>query len=207
MIKYNKLYIYPSYSCTQLFFLSSCQSTSSLVNVLDTTGTCRYTYAPFTINTLLRTFFKCETFKYNADQVSGVHNTVALLLCCLCIRWLLMWSTNLWRSAITRKPMTGRLWLCDYLFLAQVLTFSHCYTWCVHCSSIIRNIEYSQEEPETPPREETLSKWKCYLSGNRKKRVNQWRCVLSNKCTESDTTVDKLTSKEIIWFETPIFNS
>lgn len=32
----------------------------------------------------------------------------------------------------------------------------------------------------------------------RKKRVSQWHCVTSNKCTESDSTVSKLTRKRLI---------
>lgn len=32
----------------------------------------------------------------------------------------------------------------------------------------------------------------------KKKRVSQWHCVTSNKCTESDSTVSKLTRKRLI---------
>lgn len=99
---------------------------------------CRYLHI-LTINTLLEIqsivfffFFYVKLSSIMPIKLSGVHNTVALLLCWLCIRWLLMWSTNPWKSAITWKPMTGRLWL--WLpFMALVFNYNHCCAWCVHC--------------------------------------------------------------------------
>lgn len=142
------------------------------------------------IETRVCVFFKCETFKYNANQVSGVHNTVALLLCCLCIRWLLMWSTNPWRSAITWKPMTGTSMVVT-TFNGSSFNYTHCYTGCVLIAPALSGIIVYSKRSKRPPREETLSKWKYTFQD--KKKVNQWRCVVSNKCTESDTTVIKLT--------------
>ena len=45
---------------------------------------------------------------------------------------------------------------------------------------------------------------RLYPNGNilfRTKKVNEWHCVVSNKCTKSDTTVIKLTLKNIylVW--------
>lgn len=142
----------------------------------------------------MSSFFLCETFMYNANQVNGVHNTVALLLRCMCIRWLLMLSTNLWRSAITWKPMTGSLWL--WLpFMALVFT-THTVTCGVFTGSALMEIRGTRDHRVK----------RLYPNGNftfqEQQKVNQWCCVMSNKCTESHTSVMKLLfkkNKTIIW--------
>lgn len=55
-----------------------------------------------------------------------------------------------------------------------------------------------QEEQETTSGRDFIQ-MEIYFSGQ--KKVNEWHCVVSNKCTKSDTTVIKLTLKNIylVW--------
>lgn len=99
-----------------------------------------------------------------------------------------MWSTNLWRSAITRKPMTD-VYGCDYLSMAQVLT-SHTVTHGVFTAPTLSGISMYSSRSRRPPCAETVSKWEFYFSGNTKRwssddeswAINAWNQIplLSN---------------------------
>lgn len=128
----------------------------------------------------------CQSSKWYS-----LHCSFTTLLCvcvCVLIRWLLMWSTNLWRSAISRKPVTD-VYGCDYLFMAQVLT-SHTVTHGVFTAPTLSGISMYSSRSRRPPCAETVSKWEFYFSGNTKKwssddeswAINAWNQIplLSN---------------------------
>lgn len=77
---------------------------------------------------------------------------------------------------------------------------THTVMWCAHSSGVIRNKtgNLSGAREHLVEGLNPNGTFAFREADTKKKRVSQWHCVTSNKCTESDSTVSKLTRKRLI---------
>lgn len=77
---------------------------------------------------------------------------------------------------------------------------THTVMWCAHSSGVIRNKtgNLSGAREHLVEGLNPNGTFAFQEADTKKKRVSQWHCVTSNKCTESDSTVSKLTRKRLI---------
>lgn len=87
-------------------------------------------------------------------------------------------------------------------FYGYSFNCTHCYTWCVHCSSINRNKSVLREETGT-------ASWRDFIQMEillfRKQKKNGGVVSWAIKCTESDRSVIKLTKKKDLGLPFSIF--
>lgn len=85
-------------------------------------------------------------------------------------------------------------------FCSSRFNYTHCYTWCAHSSSVIRNksVHLSGARDHLVERLYPNGTFAFQETDIKKKKGGgggQWHCAMSNKCTESDSTVSRLTRK------------